>query len=66
MKKQTIHTDTGYNPVDGLHLWHRAIRKDLEKTMGELYQLRSSINFLNIDSIVVHLKFLADVLTFYR
>ncbi|XP_004301304.1 PREDICTED: uncharacterized protein LOC101310711 [Fragaria vesca subsp. vesca] len=65
MKKQTIHTDTGYNPVDGLHLWHRAIRKDLEKSLGELYQLRSSINFLNIDSIVVQLKFLADVLTFY-
>ncbi|KAM5570638.1 hypothetical protein ABKV19_011336 [Rosa sericea] len=65
MKKDSSQTDTGYSPVDGLHLWHGAIRKDLEKIMGELYQLRSSVNFLDIDSIVVQLKFLADVLTFY-
>ncbi|KAK9925900.1 hypothetical protein M0R45_023162 [Rubus argutus] len=44
---------------------HSPRRKDLEKVVGELYQLRSSSNFLNIDSIVVQLKFLADVLTFY-
>ncbi|XP_050377186.1 zinc finger protein BRUTUS-like At1g74770 [Argentina anserina] len=66
MKEDRIQTDTGYSPVDGLHLWHGAIRKNLEKMMGELYQLRNSVNFLNIDSIVVQLKFLADVLTFYR
>lgn len=66
IKEDSSQTDTGYNPVDGLHLWHGAIRKDLEKIVGELYQLRSSSNFLNIDSIVVQLKFLADVLTFYR
>lgn len=56
----------GHNPVDGLHLWHCAIRKDLIALLEELYQSRSSCDFSNLDRIVIRLKFLADIITFYR
>ncbi|PQP92709.1 uncharacterized protein Pyn_05967 [Prunus yedoensis var. nudiflora] len=65
IKANCIHSEVGYNPVDGLHLWHAAIMKDLTKILEELYQLRSSSSFLSLDSIVVQLKFFADVLAFY-
>ena len=63
---QMIHNDIGHSPVDGLHLWHGAIRKDLISLLEELYQSRSSSDFSNLDRIVVRLKFLADIITFYR
>ncbi|XP_031407043.1 zinc finger protein BRUTUS-like At1g18910 [Punica granatum] len=46
-------------------VWHSAIRKDFEATLVELHQLRSSMSFSSLQSVIVHLKFLADVLTFY-
>uniref|UniRef100_A0A803P4T1 Uncharacterized protein n=1 Tax=Cannabis sativa TaxID=3483 RepID=A0A803P4T1_CANSA len=58
--------DIGHNPVDGLHLWHGAIRKDLIKLLEELYQSRRSSDYSNLDSVVVQLKFLADIITFYN
>ncbi|PON61053.1 43kDa postsynaptic protein [Parasponia andersonii] len=64
-RTQTVHNDIGHNPVDGLHLWHCAIRKDLIALLEELYQSRSTSNFLNLDRIVVRLKFIADIITFY-
>lgn len=54
------------NPLDGLHLWHGAIKKNLITVLGELYQVKSSCDFSNLDNIVVQLKFLADIITFYR
>ncbi|KAL5747354.1 hypothetical protein ACOSP7_024352 [Xanthoceras sorbifolium] len=53
-------------PIDGILLWHRAIRKDLEGILDNLYQMKSSNVFLDLDSIVVQLKFLIDVIIIYR
>ncbi|XP_048330069.2 zinc finger protein BRUTUS-like At1g18910 isoform X1 [Ziziphus jujuba] len=60
-----VQEDVGQNLVDGLHIWHGAIRKDFIEILEELYQSRSSSNFSNLDTIILQLKFLADVLTFY-
>ncbi|RXH76061.1 hypothetical protein DVH24_001640 [Malus domestica] len=65
IKADCIHSDIGYNPVDGLPFWHGVIRKDLKTILEELYQLRSASSFLNLDSVVVQLKFFVDVLNFY-
>lgn len=61
-----FHKDGGQILVDGLRIWHGAIRKDFMEILEELYQSRSSSNFSNLDTIILQLKFLADVLTFYR
>ncbi|XP_027329762.1 zinc finger protein BRUTUS-like At1g18910 isoform X3 [Abrus precatorius] len=53
------------NQVNVLHLWHNAIKKDLKETLNELYLLRQSSCFQNLDSILVQLKFFADILIFY-
>lgn len=66
IKADCIHSDIGYDPVDGLPLWHGVIRKDLTTILEELYQIRSASSFLNLDSVVVQLKFFVDVLNFYR
>lgn len=64
-KERFIQTDVGRNPIDCLNIWHVAIRKDLEEILEELYQIRSSGCFSNLDSMVIRLKFFADVLSFY-
>lgn len=61
----SVHTTGKYNPVDGVHLWHGAFRKDLGENLHELYQIRSSNNFSRLLPTVVQLNFLADVLIFY-
>ncbi|XP_061358857.1 zinc finger protein BRUTUS-like At1g18910 [Gastrolobium bilobum] len=53
------------NQVNVLHLWHDAIKKDLKEILKELYLLRKSSCFQNLDSILIQLKFFADVLIFY-
>lgn len=53
------------NPIDGLHLWHHAIRKDLKELLKDLYQIGSENSFSNLGSIILQLKFLADVVIFY-
>lgn len=58
--------DVKRSPLDGLHIWHDAIVKKMIEILEELYKLRSSRRFPNLDTVVVQLKFLADVLTFYR
>jgi len=58
--------ENGANQVNVLHLWHNAIKKDLKEILKELYQLRKSSCFHNLDSILIQLKFFADVLIFYR
>ncbi|KAL2321921.1 hypothetical protein Fmac_026300 [Flemingia macrophylla] len=58
--------ENGTNQVNNvLHLWHNAIKKDLKEILKELYLLRKSSCFQNLDSLLVQLKFLADVLIFY-
>jgi zinc finger-like protein len=59
-------TEDGVNQVKVLHLWHNAIKKDLKEIQQELYLMRSSSCFQNLDSILIQLKFLADVLVFYK
>jgi zinc finger-like protein len=66
IKEYCIQTNVGHNPIDCLNLWHGAIRKDLKEILEELCQIRSSSSFSNLDSIVLRLNFLADVLSFYR
>ncbi|CAI8609988.1 unnamed protein product [Vicia faba] len=58
-------TEDGVNQVKVLHLWHNAIRKDLKEIQQELYLIRNSGCSQNLDSILIQLKFLADVLIFY-
>jgi zinc finger-like protein len=65
IKEYCIQTNVGHNPIDCLNLWHGAIRKDLKEILEELCQIRSSSSFSNLDSIVLRLNFLADVLSFY-
>ncbi|XP_020226791.1 zinc finger protein BRUTUS-like At1g18910 isoform X2 [Cajanus cajan] len=57
--------EDGANQVNVLHLWHNAIKKDLREILKELYLLRKSSCFQTLDSILVQLKFFADVLIFY-
>lgn len=66
MKLHFLQTNVGNNPVGGLLLWHSAIQKDLKEILLELHQIKISSFFLNLDFIVLRLKFLADVLVFYR
>lgn len=56
------------NPVDSLHLWHGAIMKDLKEVLKSLFQVKScnTTALSNLDSLVVQIKFLADVILFYR
>lgn len=56
----------GKNPVDGIHIWHNAIRKDLQVILLELYHMRSFNTFSDLASLVVQLNFMADTLIFYR
>lgn len=56
---------TKKNPIDGFHLWHAAIRRDLREILEELHQLRSSFCLSTLMSLVAQLKFFADVLNFY-
>ncbi|PHT47829.1 hypothetical protein CQW23_12037 [Capsicum baccatum] len=56
---------TKKNPIDGFHLWHAAIRRDLKEILEELHQLRSSFCLPSLMSLVAQLKFFADVLNFY-
>ncbi|XP_022134687.1 zinc finger protein BRUTUS-like At1g18910 isoform X2 [Momordica charantia] len=60
--------DSGQNPVDSLHLWHGAIMKDLKEVLKCLFQVKSCTEtaLSNLDSLVVQIKFLADVILFYR
>jgi len=61
-------TEDEVNQVKVLHLWHNAIKKDLKEILQDLYLIRNSGSGCsqNLDSILIQLKFLADVLIFYR
>lgn len=60
-------TEDGVNQIKVLHLWHNAIKKDLKEILQELYLIRNSGSGCsqNLDSILIQLKFLADVLIIY-
>ncbi|XP_057806356.1 zinc finger protein BRUTUS-like At1g74770 [Salvia miltiorrhiza] len=52
-------------PVKGMHIWHAALRRDLNQIIEELHHIRSSICSASLSSVIVQLKFIADVLIFY-
>ncbi|TMW88949.1 hypothetical protein EJD97_017858 [Solanum chilense] len=56
---------TKKNPIDGFHLWHAAIRRDLKDILEELHHLRNSFCLSTLMSLVAQLKFFAEVLNFY-
>ncbi|KAL4398720.1 hypothetical protein HN51_003321 [Arachis hypogaea] len=55
----------GTTQVNVLHLWHDAIIKDLEEILKELCLIKNCSCFQNLESLLIQLKFFADVLTFY-
>lgn len=63
---ESLLNDVRYHPVDGLRLWHGAIKKDLKEILEELHEIRNSKSFSTLASVTSQLKFLADVLIFYR
>ena len=65
-KNASHKTSVKRTAIDGLHLWHDAIRKDFKGILKDLYQIRSSQQFSTLGSVIVQLKFFADVLIFYR
>ena len=65
-RKHCVQTGVGKSLVDYLHLWHVAIQKEWKETLEELYHIRTLINALIEDSVLFRLKFLADVIIFYR
>ncbi|KAF9667784.1 hypothetical protein SADUNF_Sadunf15G0059500 [Salix dunnii] len=65
-RKHCVQTGVGKSLVDYLHLWHVAIQKEWKETLEELYQIRTLINALIEESLLFRLKFLADVIIFYR
>ncbi|KAL2515948.1 zinc ion binding [Forsythia ovata] len=53
------------HPIEGIHLWHAAIRRDFNEILEELYQIRTSSSFSSLASVMTQLRFIADVLIFY-
>lgn len=66
IKANCLDIEDRSNQVNVLHLWHDAIRKDTKEVLEELYEIRNTACFQNLDSLVIHIKFFADVLMFYR
>ncbi|CAN0903469.1 Zinc finger protein BRUTUS-like At1g74770 [Linum grandiflorum] len=52
-------------PNECFHLWNGVLIKSLLEILEELHQIRSGSS-LDVDPVAVRLKFLADVVTFYR
>ncbi|KAK7291673.1 hypothetical protein RIF29_07000 [Crotalaria pallida] len=65
MKVNGLEIEYGVNQVHVLHLWHETIVKDLKEILKELHLIRKSSCLQNLDSIVIQIKFFADVLIFY-
>ncbi|MED6216867.1 hypothetical protein PIB30_012036 [Stylosanthes scabra] len=55
----------GTTQINVLHLWHDAIIKDLEEILKELCLIKNCSSFQNLESLLIQLKFFADVITFY-
>ncbi|KAK8537558.1 hypothetical protein V6N12_043716 [Hibiscus sabdariffa] len=65
MKAHCFQTNIENNPIDCLLPWQGAIQRDLKEILAELYQIKESSCFQNLDFIILRLKFLADVLILY-
>uniref|UniRef100_A0A7N1A4D0 Zinc finger protein n=1 Tax=Kalanchoe fedtschenkoi TaxID=63787 RepID=A0A7N1A4D0_KALFE len=49
-----------------VHIWHGAILQDLNEILVELYRARALDSFSSVASSIIQLKFLADIVIFYR
>ncbi|XP_028784078.1 zinc finger protein BRUTUS-like At1g18910 isoform X2 [Neltuma alba] len=65
MKANCSDVEDRANQVNVLHIWHNAIKKDMKDMLEELHQIRNNAYLHNLDSLLIQLKFFADVLTFY-
>ncbi|KAK4257144.1 hypothetical protein QN277_006769 [Acacia crassicarpa] len=65
MKENCSDVEDRANQVNVLYLWHNAIKKDMKELLEELHQIRNTTCFHNLDSLLIQLKFFADVLIFY-
>ncbi|XP_065876833.1 zinc finger protein BRUTUS-like At1g74770 [Euphorbia lathyris] len=63
-KKNCVQTCVGGNGIEYLYILHRIIRKDLKEIHEEALH-RTCSSCLNIDSVVLQLKFLSDIIIFY-
>ncbi|KAK4750413.1 hypothetical protein SAY87_003895 [Trapa incisa] len=52
-------------PCSPSPVWYASIMKDFKTTLEELHQLKTSKSLSNLQSVIFHLKFLADILAFY-
>lgn len=65
-KVSSIHDKSVEEPVNGIHTWHAALRRDLDQIVEELLRIRSSNCSRSLSSVFVQLKFIVDVFIFYR
>lgn len=66
MKENCLDIEDRAKQVNVLHFWHDAIKKDIKEILEELYQIRKTTCFQNLESLLIQLKFFADVILFYR
>ncbi|XP_041998029.1 zinc finger protein BRUTUS-like At1g74770 [Salvia splendens] len=64
-KACSIQENSVEEPVKGIHIWHAALQRDLSQIIEELLHIRSSNCSSSLSSVIVQLKFIADVLIFY-
>lgn len=65
-KACSIHKNCVEEPVKGIHIWHAALQRDLNQIIEELLHIRILNCSTSLSSVIVQLKFIADVLIFYR
>ncbi|KAL8141973.1 hypothetical protein V2J09_015005 [Rumex salicifolius] len=65
VKENFLYASAPDRPVDGLRLWHAVIKQDFKDILDELHEMKSSCTFSTLDSVIVQIKFLADLLVFY-
>lgn len=53
-------------PIDGICLWHAAIKRNFKEILAELHQLQNSSSIMALSSIVIQLIFFVDIFAIYR
>lgn len=61
-----VQTTDRHSPMNAIHIWHHAIKKDMQEILVELYQIRASNNKSDLPALLVQLNFFTDSLIFYR
>ncbi|KAL5976686.1 hypothetical protein ACLOJK_021019 [Asimina triloba] len=53
------------NPIDGVRLWHGALRKEMKDIAEELHEIRNLKIYSSLSSVSCRIMFVIDVLIFY-